>query len=211
MAERRAALRSVAAAVHPRSGRPDSGQCPRTANARRGPQHTRLARQHRRRRSLRATTSMTTRPCRRRPLLRRRAGGRVSTATAKRPANSGNLDNLTLSRKEGWRDYVEPRQSESSQRRCRRAQIRRLSDAAADIYNQRRADWHNNIGPLRTPAASDTARGPLGHHGQQHSGREPRQRRCRPRRLPGFRQDRGGGGLRQGVPPPRATPPWRVH
>ena len=30
-------------------------------------------------------------------------------------------------------------------------QIRRLSDAAADIYNQRRGDWHNNIGPLRTP------------------------------------------------------------
>ena len=30
----------------------------------------------------------------------------MSTATAKRPANPVNLDNLTLSRKEGWRDYV---------------------------------------------------------------------------------------------------------
>ncbi|BCO38941.1 hypothetical protein MINTM001_00800 [Mycobacterium paraintracellulare] len=61
-----------------------------------------------------------------------------------------NLDNLTLSRKEGWRDYV------NAPKRVRpealsKAQIRHLSDAAADIYNQRRAEWHNNIGLLKTP------------------------------------------------------------
>ncbi|ASW84898.1 AAA domain protein [Mycobacterium intracellulare 1956] len=74
----------------------------------------------------------------------------MSTAPAAPPRGSSNLDNLTLSRKEGWRAYVE------APKRIRpetlsRGQIRRLSEPAADIYNQRRADWHNNIGPLRTP------------------------------------------------------------
>jgi hypothetical protein len=31
----------------------------------------------------------------------------VSPATSKPPAKRSNLDNLTLSRKEGWRAYVE--------------------------------------------------------------------------------------------------------
>jgi hypothetical protein len=71
-------------------------------------------------------------------------------STTTRSATTSNLDNLTLSRKEGWRDYVD------APKRVRpdtlsRAQIRRLSEAAADIYNQRRADWHNNLGPLKTP------------------------------------------------------------
>ena len=74
----------------------------------------------------------------------------MSAATTKRSAKPSNLDNLTLSRKEGWRTYVE------APKRIRpetlsRAQIRRLSEPAADIYNQRRGDWHNNIGPLKTP------------------------------------------------------------
>jgi hypothetical protein len=60
------------------------------------------------------------------------------------------LDNLTLSRKEGWRDYVEapdrPRPELLSKR-----QVRRLNEKATDDYNQRRAEWHNNIGPLKTP------------------------------------------------------------
>jgi hypothetical protein len=74
----------------------------------------------------------------------------MTATTTKSPAKSSNLDNLTLSRKEGWRDYVEaPKRAKPET--LSRAQIRRLSDAAADIYNQRRADWHNNIGPLRTP------------------------------------------------------------
>jgi hypothetical protein len=74
----------------------------------------------------------------------------MSAAATKRSAKPSNLDNLTLSRKEGWRAYVE------APKRIRpetlsRAQIRRLSEPAADIYNQRRGDWHNNIGPLKTP------------------------------------------------------------
>ncbi|BCP30662.1 ATP-binding protein [Mycobacterium intracellulare] len=72
-----------------------------------------------------------------------------ATGVASRKKTS-NLDNLTLSRKEGWREYVEaPRRIRPEE--LSRGQIRRLGDAAADIYNQRRADWHNNIGPLRTP------------------------------------------------------------
>jgi hypothetical protein len=67
-----------------------------------------------------------------------------------RGPKSPNLDNLTLSRKEGWRDYVEAPKRVRPEELSRR-QIRRLGEAAADIYNQRRADWHNNIGPLRTP------------------------------------------------------------
>jgi AAA domain len=74
----------------------------------------------------------------------------MNTADNQRGPNSSNLDNLTLSRKEGWRDYVEaPKRVRPEE--LSRSQIRRLSDAAADIYNQRRGDWHNNIGPLRTP------------------------------------------------------------
>ncbi|MGO9154454.1 AAA family ATPase [Mycobacterium sp.] len=73
----------------------------------------------------------------------------TTTAVAARP-KTANLDNLTLSRKEGWRDFTT-----APKRECpdalSQAQIRRLSDAAADLYNQRRTQWHNNIGPLKTP------------------------------------------------------------
>jgi predicted ATPase len=73
----------------------------------------------------------------------------VSTAAVPPGAKGQNLDNLTLSRKEGWRDYVE------AAKRIRpddlsKGQIRRLSEAAADIHSRRRADWHNNLGPFRT-------------------------------------------------------------
>lgn len=74
----------------------------------------------------------------------------MSTATARPDSKSANLDNLTLSRKEGWRAYVEAPTRTQPEIMSRR-EIRRLSDAAADIYNQRRCDWHNNIGPLKTP------------------------------------------------------------
>lgn len=55
-----------------------------------------------------------------------------------------------MSRKEGWREYID-----APKRGCpeslSRSQIRRLGDVAADIYPQQEADWHNNIGPLKTP------------------------------------------------------------
>jgi hypothetical protein len=74
----------------------------------------------------------------------------MSTTVVATRKKTANLDNLTLSRKEGWRDYVEaPKRVRPEE--LSRSQIRRLSDAAADTYNQRRGYWHNNIGPLRTP------------------------------------------------------------
>ena len=76
----------------------------------------------------------------------------MSTATAAphAKAKSPKLDNLTFARKEGWRDAVEAPKRVSPELLSTR-QIRRLSDSAADIYNQRRTDWHNNLGPFKTP------------------------------------------------------------
>lgn len=74
----------------------------------------------------------------------------MSTATASPPVMASNLDNLTLSRKEGWRDFTE-----AHKRVCpealKKSQIRCLGDTAADSYNQRRTDWHDNLGPFKTP------------------------------------------------------------
>ncbi|MCV7047249.1 AAA family ATPase [Mycobacterium frederiksbergense] len=56
---------------------------------------------------------------------------------------------MTLSRKEGWRAYVQAPKRPRPEA-LTRTQIRRLGEAAADIYNQRRADWHNNL-LFRTP------------------------------------------------------------
>jgi hypothetical protein len=59
------------------------------------------------------------------------------------------LDNLTLSRKEGWRDIVEaspPARPDTLTIR----QMRGLSESAATTYNMRRSDWHANI-RVKTP------------------------------------------------------------
>ena len=74
----------------------------------------------------------------------------MNTAGASREVSSSSLDNLTLSRKEGWRDYTEA-PKRTAPELLSKAQIRRLNEAAADIYKQRRDDWHNNLGPLKTP------------------------------------------------------------
>lgn len=73
----------------------------------------------------------------------------MSTKVATRQRNS-NLDNLTLARKEGWRDYVQAPARVRPELLTKR-QIRRLSEPAADMYSRRRADWHNNLGPFKTP------------------------------------------------------------
>src|SRR5207245_366856 len=59
-------------------------------------------------------------------------------------------DNSSLCRKEGWAAFVdaEPRpQPEPLTRR----QIRSLGEDALEDYNDRRAQWHANLGPLKTP------------------------------------------------------------
>jgi hypothetical protein len=70
----------------------------------------------------------------------------MNTAGASREVSSSSLDNLTLSRKEGWRDYTEA-PKRTAPELLSKAQIRRLSEVAADIYKQRRDDWHNNLEP----------------------------------------------------------------
>lgn len=59
------------------------------------------------------------------------------------------LDPLTLSRKEGWRAYVEAPQQEQPDRLSTR-QIRSLSPEAAEEYNERRSVWHANFGTIQT-------------------------------------------------------------
>jgi hypothetical protein len=73
----------------------------------------------------------------------------MTTHAATRTSRKPNLDNLTLSRKEGWRDIVEatpPTRPEAMPIR----QLRRLSDSAITAYNARRSDWHANI-RVKTP------------------------------------------------------------
>ncbi|TRW80996.1 AAA family ATPase [Mycolicibacterium sp. 018/SC-01/001] len=73
------------------------------------------------------------------------------TTTKAAPAHLvSNLDNLTLARKEGWRDYVEAPPKTRPELLTKR-QIRALSEPAADMYNDRRKQWHNNLGPFKTP------------------------------------------------------------
>lgn len=56
----------------------------------------------------------------------------------------------SLSRKEGWRRFVDtpPRTRPEP---LTRAQVRALSDDAADEYRDRLADWHANFGTIGTP------------------------------------------------------------
>lgn len=74
----------------------------------------------------------------------------MTTAEVSGARPKSNLDNLTTSRKEGWRDLVEAPKRRPPESLSKR-QIGRLGDAAADLYNQRRCDWHNNLGPFKTP------------------------------------------------------------
>lgn len=63
---------------------------------------------------------------------------------------SPNLDNLTLSRKEGWRDYTEATKRPRPELLSKR-EIRRLGESAREDYKAIRDSWHNNLGPFKTP------------------------------------------------------------
>src|ERR1700716_954266 len=60
------------------------------------------------------------------------------------------LDNLTLARQEGWRQFVDAARRQSPERLSRR-QIRALGDRARMDYERARRVWHANLGPIRTP------------------------------------------------------------
>lgn len=65
------------------------------------------------------------------------------------PQPRRNLQNITLIRKEGWRDFVvaAPRRQPEQ---LTTAELAVLSPRAAAQYNTRRADWHANMGVLKT-------------------------------------------------------------
>ncbi|MGV0807934.1 AAA family ATPase [Mycolicibacterium setense] len=67
------------------------------------------------------------------------------------------LDPLTLSRKEGWRAYVQDPRPEQPDRLSTR-KIRNLSAEAADEYNERRSVWHANFGTIQTARVKEAAR-----------------------------------------------------
>ncbi|SKU56821.1 ATP binding protein with TniB domain [Mycobacteroides abscessus subsp. massiliense] len=60
------------------------------------------------------------------------------------------LDNLTLSRKEGWRRFVDIPARTQPEILTRR-KIANLGDDAIRVYNRQRREWHANLGPIKTP------------------------------------------------------------
>lgn len=60
------------------------------------------------------------------------------------------LDNLTLSRKEGWRRFVETPTRVQPDVLTRR-KLRGLSEEVGRHYNRLRREWHANLGPIKTP------------------------------------------------------------
>lgn len=83
-------------------------------------------------------------------------GALVGGATVDDAAVDGvpRLDNLTLSRKEGWQRFVDaPERARPDE--LTRAQLQVLGDAARADYDRRRRDWHANLGPIKTPQLAD--------------------------------------------------------
>lgn len=67
-----------------------------------------------------------------------------------RPPFPASLDNLTLSRKEGWFAYVNA-PTICAPERLTRTQLKRLGEGALAEYDARRRRWHANLGPIKTP------------------------------------------------------------
>jgi hypothetical protein len=70
------------------------------------------------------------------------------------PQPQANLDNLTLSRKEGFRDFVNAPARSQPELLTPRA-FARLSDAARTEYDAQRRKWHANLGPFKTPQLAE--------------------------------------------------------
>lgn len=67
-----------------------------------------------------------------------------------KPSNAPRLDNLTLSRKEGWRRFVDT-PARIPPEPLSRHELEALSENAVEDYNRQRREWHANLGPLMTP------------------------------------------------------------
>lgn len=68
--------------------------------------------------------------------------------------SGGGLDNLTLSRKEGWQRFVNAPDRVRPDKLARKT-LRALGDEERAGYNRRRRDWHANLGPLKTPQLAE--------------------------------------------------------
>lgn len=77
----------------------------------------------------------------------------MTTVANSRPPLAAKLDNLTLSRKEGWREFASAPKRQRPEQLTRSA-LRSLGDSALDTYNQRRTDWHCNMGIFKTSQLS---------------------------------------------------------
>ncbi|OBJ33702.1 TniB family NTP-binding protein [Mycolicibacter heraklionensis] len=69
-------------------------------------------------------------------------------------AQQSTLDNLTLSRKEGFFAFADAAALPQPERLTRTG-LKGLSESALADYNARRRVWHANLGPLRTPQLAD--------------------------------------------------------
>jgi hypothetical protein len=79
-----------------------------------------------------------------------RAASKAATGVAAGAGSSAKLDNLTLARKEGWKQFVEAvRRTQPDQLSA--AQLRALGDGARADYDKERRIWHANLGPIKTP------------------------------------------------------------
>ena len=70
------------------------------------------------------------------------------------PQPQANLDNLTLSRKEGFRDFVNAPARIQPELLTPRA-LAKLSDSARTEYDAQRRKWHANLGPFKTPQLAE--------------------------------------------------------
>jgi AAA domain len=76
------------------------------------------------------------------------------TPSARLADGQARLDNLTLARKEGWRQFVDAPRRQAPEQLTRR-QIRALGEGARFEYERARRTWHANLGPIRTPQLAE--------------------------------------------------------
>ncbi|MGW0455999.1 AAA family ATPase [Gordonia sputi] len=69
---------------------------------------------------------------------------------AKKASTKPGLDNLTLSRKEGWLKFVNT-PSRIRPEALGRKELEAMSEESYDQYNRERREWHANLGPIKTP------------------------------------------------------------
>jgi hypothetical protein len=79
-----------------------------------------------------------------------RAAPGATPSDAPNDARLPKLDNLTLSRKEGWKQFVEAARRIKPEQ-LSPVQLRALGENARADYDKARRIWHANLGPIKTP------------------------------------------------------------